>query len=65
MCVCVCVCKFGSIITLTINPTLIYPLFLTVAAFQPQSKVELQDAVKKCDIDSEMFSSSDTNSDMF
>ena len=50
VCVCVCVCAFGSV-NLTVNPTLIYPLILTTAAFQPQSKVELQDAVKACDID--------------
>ena len=48
VCVCVCICVFGSV---NINPTLIYPLILITTAFQPQSKMELQDAVKTCDID--------------
>ena len=47
VCVCVCVCVFGSV-NLTLNPTLIYPITLTTTAFQPQSKVELQDAVQTC-----------------
>ena len=43
------VCVFGSV-TLALNPTIIYPLTLTTTtAFQPQSKVELQDAVQTCD----------------
>ena len=35
----------------TLNVTLSYSLILTTTAFQPQSKVELQDAVKTCDVD--------------
>ena len=38
VCVCVCVCEFMSV-TLTL---------LTTAAFTPQSKAELQDAVNQC-----------------
>ena len=46
----VCVLVFGSV-NLPLNPTLIYPLTLTTTAFQPQSKVELQDAVQTCGVD--------------
>ena len=49
-CMRACVCVFGSV-NLTPNPTLIYPLTLTTTAFQPQSKVELQDAVQTCGVD--------------
>ena len=47
--VCVYVCVFGSV-NLSPIPTLTYPLTLTTTAFQPQSKVELQDAVQTCGV---------------
>ena len=48
--VCACVFVFG-LVALTRNPILIYPLTLTTTEFQPQSKTELQDAVKTCGVD--------------
>ena len=41
---CVDACVFGSVNL----HLLIYPLTLTPTAFQPQSKVELQDALQTC-----------------
>ena len=44
------VCVF-VLVSLTLNPTLIYPLTLTTAAFQPLSTPELQAAVETCGAD--------------
>ena len=44
---CALVYVFGSV-TLTSNPTPIYPLTLTTTAFEPESTEELQDAVENC-----------------
>ena len=45
-----CVRVLVGPVNLTLNPILIYTLTLTTTDFQPQSKVELQDALQKCSI---------------